>query len=242
MQIVTVIATVVLLAICATLLFLKFIRTTVLNCLAIKRVKWGTMRVKLLDCKIAVEISALTIQLVLLSEKVIPVATRKAVKSPNRLSNSNSRASQLKSLLIAVAKASVSYLFSCFTIVLSSCLFELETSEGERVEVRRKPVAVRCLMFTVKKLNCHHRIIAVYLVHVFLSDCLIIHVCIYLFIYMWMSIYLLACLLVCPFIFIYVCISICLTVYLSSICLSICPLFFVPAYLSACLFFYPHIY
>jgi hypothetical protein len=140
MRLLSMLTVVVLIILVAGLLFLKFIRTTVLNCLAIKRIVWGTVRIKFVDCKIAAEISGLTVELLLLSGDVSQSPVQRVKKScdkqPNLNQNINSRTTSILTIISTCVKSFLSYLLSCFTIVLTQCVLQLETSEGDQLAVR----------------------------------------------------------------------------------------------------------
>lgn len=139
MQLLLMLTVVVLIFLVVGFLFLKFIRTTVLNCLSIKRIIWGTVRVKFVDCKIAVEISGLTVELLLLSgdvpESPVNRVTKPSIKQPNLNQNINSRTTKILRIVSTNVKSFLSYLLSCFTIVLTQCVLQLETSEGDQLAV-----------------------------------------------------------------------------------------------------------
>jgi hypothetical protein len=139
MQLFLMLSVVGLVVLGTVLLFLKFIRTTVLNCLSIKRIIWGTVRVKLIDCKIAVEIIGLTVELLFLSDDVPPSPLQNVMKSsdkqPNLNQNINSRSTTIRRIVSSNVKSVLSYLLSCFTIVLTQCALQFETSEGDQLAV-----------------------------------------------------------------------------------------------------------
>lgn len=162
MQFLTLISSLLsVIVICTALLFLKLIRMKVLNCIAIKRIKWGHIRVKFLDCKIAVEIISLNIQLYLLSEeehqRTFFTTTKKhssqekehssyIVKSYFLSFPAVNQGCQFLNLVLLVflgiLKAFVSYLFSWITIVLRESVFEFETSGRECIQV-----CLICILF-----------------------------------------------------------------------------------------------
>ena len=151
MHLITLIALLVTVALCIAALLLKFIRNAIANCIAIRNIKWGALRVKILDYKIAVEINALTIQLVLLSDDPVrstftsrscfhsKTISRTKNESPSAVFSSLSSRIMTNSsrIISAIFRPLASYLFSCFTIVLKDCLLELETINGECVQVIR---------------------------------------------------------------------------------------------------------
>jgi hypothetical protein len=219
MQLLLMLTFVVLIIIGSVLLFLKFIRTTVLNCLSIKRIIWGTVRVKLVDCKIAVEIVGLTVELLLLCGDVplspVQNVMKSSDKQPNLNQNINSRTTMIRRIVSSNVKSVLSYLLSCFTIVLTQCALQIETIEGDQLAVSLRfyylfwnrsilPVVASAICFCVCLTVC-------------LSACL----CVYL------SVYLSVCLSLCPsaclsfFLSICLCLSICLSISLSFL-LSVC--------------------
>ena len=125
------------------LFLLKFIKPILLRCLAIKHVTWGSMCVKLMGSKIAVEIDALTIQLALLPGNVPIFSTTDslptAVKScTSTVDQSNSVPNLMENALSSLGitgKVLTSYLFSCLTIVLTNSVLEFESFEGELLQV-----------------------------------------------------------------------------------------------------------
>ena len=145
MQFLSMFALVVLIILGTAFLFLKFIRSTVLNCLSIKNVTWSTVKVKFIDCKIAVEISALTLELLLLSGHApqLPVqrVRTSSEKLPNLNQNINSTATMILRIISTHMKSFLSYLLSFFTIVLTQCAFRLEMSEGDQIAVRKNEIS-----------------------------------------------------------------------------------------------------
>ena len=153
---------------------LKFIRTTVLNCLSVKRIKWNSVQLKFLENKVAIELTALSVQLVIIPSAsasaesrnvpsaIVPNSESRNVNesssSSNRISNrsrtdqsgQNSRTdraisttsttisiiSSIVSVLLTAGKTLLSYLLSCFTIVLTDSILELKTIDGEQIKVR----------------------------------------------------------------------------------------------------------
>ena len=156
---------------------LKFMRTTVLNCLSVKKIKWNTVQLKFLENKIAVELTALTVQLVIIpsassssasasagsrnvTSATVPNSESRNVNDSdsnsnrsrtvqtsqnsstdsaiNTISTISSIISSIISVLITAGKTLLSYLFSCFTIVLTDSVLELNTIDGEQMKVRKK--------------------------------------------------------------------------------------------------------
>ena len=144
-----------------------------LNCLSVKRIKWNSVQLIFLENKIAVELTALTVQLVIIpsasasasaGSRNVPSATvpnaesRNVNDSNSNSNNSSSRRAQMSqnssndstistissifssviSVLITAGKTLLSYLLSCFTIVLTDSVLELNTADGEEIKVRKK--------------------------------------------------------------------------------------------------------
>ena len=105
---------------------------------------------KFVDWKIAVEISALTVDLDLLSADHLQSVSKSTNCSTTIIeSHTSSRkktdaifSSMLTKkflwLISGILRSSVSYLFSCFTIVVKNCIFELQTVDGDCIQVISK--------------------------------------------------------------------------------------------------------
>ena len=138
-------------ALCIATLLLKFIRKTISIIIVVRKVKWGAMRIKLVDWKIAVEITALNIELDLLSagHPLTSVATSSNSSSASKDSHTSAKKETDASFSSVLAKkylwffsgifrSIVSYLFSCFTIVVRNCIFELRTIDEDCIQVTSK--------------------------------------------------------------------------------------------------------
>ena len=136
MRFLVILATVFFTGLYLASLFLKFIRNTALNCLCVKRIKWGAVQLRFLDNKIAVELTGLAVQLL-----ISPTGFARNDK-PGNVSNrkktveTDQDSSNIISLLLTAFKTVASYLISCFSIVLRDSILELSTIEGEQVKVR----------------------------------------------------------------------------------------------------------
>lgn len=136
MRFLVILATVFFTGLYLASLFLKFIRTTALNCLCVKRIKWGAVQLKFLDNKIAVELTGLALQLVISPTGFVRNAEPGNVSNRKRTVETNKDSSNIISLLLTALKTVASYLISCFTIVLRDSILELSTIQGEQVKVR----------------------------------------------------------------------------------------------------------
>lgn len=136
MRFLVILATVFFTGLYLASLFLKFIRTTALNCLCVKRIKWGTVQLKFLHNKIAVELTGLAVQLAISPTGFVRYAKSGNVSNRKRTVETNKDSSYVISLLLTALKTVASYLISCFTIVLRDSILELSTIEGEQVKVR----------------------------------------------------------------------------------------------------------
>ena len=105
---------------------------------------------KFVDWKIAVEISGLTVELDLLSADHLQSVSKSTNCSTTNIESYTSArektdatfSSMLKKkflrLFSRIFRSSVSYLFSCFTIVVKNCIFELQTVDGDCIQVISK--------------------------------------------------------------------------------------------------------
>ena len=137
-------------ALCIATLLLKFIRKTLSIYVVVRKMKWGAVRMKFVDWKIAVEISALTVDLDLLSADHLQSVSKSTNCSTTIIeSHTSSRkktdaifSSMLTKkflwLISGILRSSVSYLFSCFTIVVKNCIFKLQTVDGDCIQVISK--------------------------------------------------------------------------------------------------------
>ena len=182
-----------------------------LNCLSVKRIKWNTVQLKFLESKIAIELTALTVQLVIIpSASSSPSASASASAGSRNVpsaidlntgsrnvndssSNSNrsrtvqtsqnssnhstististisSIISSIISVLITAGKILLSYLFSCFTIVLTDSVLELNTVDGEQIKVRKKECYVmHCYVVLCYAMLCYVMVCYVMIYYVML--------------------------------------------------------------------------
>lgn len=143
MKFLATVAATVFLMLCVGLFLLKFIKPILLRCLAIKHIMWGSMCVKLMGSKIAVEIDALTIQLALLPGSVpifsttdsLPTALRSCTSTADQSNSVPNVMENVLSSLGITGKVLTSCLFSCLTIILTNSVLEFESFEGELLQV-----------------------------------------------------------------------------------------------------------
>ena len=180
-----------------------------LNCLSVKRIKWNTVQLKFLESKIAIELTALTVQLVIIpSASSSPSASASAgsrnvpsaidlntgSRNVNDSSSNSNRSrtvqtsqnssnhstististissiiSSIISVLITAGKILLSYLFSCFTIVLTDSVLELNTVDGEQIKVRKKECYVmHCYVVLCYAMLCYVMVCYVMIYYVML--------------------------------------------------------------------------